>query len=177
VLVAAITPPRTAPSKGQTNFRGISALCTKVYKMTRSNCNSQFEIKCVLARRGQYSRPSRVRSYLPCRPLLSAASLPCLCLDRASWRGNLVSRKWPHHGAANLTDRCLLWVRSGHFAAIDRCPLYPRKRTFAYAIGMSAFGQKQTRALQQSAVTRSPRRRRRATLAAPLARWISLILD
>jgi hypothetical protein len=48
---------------------------------------------------------------------------------------------------------CPFWVRSGRDALKFRCPLYPRKRTFVSAFWMSALGQKQTHALQQSTAT------------------------
>jgi hypothetical protein len=47
-------------------------------------------------------------------------------------------------------DQCPLWVKSGRGAIKLQCPLYPRKRTLPSATRMSALGQKQTHALQQT---------------------------
>src|SRR5215472_14090500 len=38
-----------------------------------------------------------------------------------------------------MSDRCPLWVKSGHSAILDGCPLYPQERTLA-SVGRRAFG-------------------------------------
>jgi len=38
-----------------------------------------------------------------------------------------------------MSDRCPLWVKSGHSAILDGCPLYPQERTLA-SVRRRAFG-------------------------------------